>query len=122
MNFVAQYIRKPHLVLSVVLLLSAIGIMGYMKMPFNLFPDVDRPQISVITVMPGGAASDIESDITRIIEKELSTIDMVRKVTSTSKDEASVVTAEFEYDKGPVSYTHLRAHETRHDLVCRLLL
>ena len=22
----------------------------------------------------------------------------------------------------PVSYTHLRAHETRHDLVCRLLL
>ena len=23
---------------------------------------------------------------------------------------------------GPVSYTHLRAHETRHDLVCRLLL
>src|SRR5450756_2966777 len=24
--------------------------------------------------------------------------------------------------KGPVSYTHLRAHETRHDLVCRLLL
>src|SRR5450756_2875738 len=25
-------------------------------------------------------------------------------------------------DKEPVSYTHLRAHETRHDLVCRLLL
>src|SRR5450756_2737843 len=24
--------------------------------------------------------------------------------------------------EGPVSYTHLRAHETRHDLVCRLLL
>src|SRR5450756_2453845 len=25
-------------------------------------------------------------------------------------------------DQDPVSYTHLRAHETRHDLVCRLLL
>lgn len=99
MKFVERYIRRPHLVLSVVLLLSVVGIMGYMKMPFNLFPDVDRPQISVITVMPGGAAGDIESDITRIIEKELSTIDMVRKVTSTSKDEASVVTAEFEYEK-----------------------
>jgi multidrug efflux pump subunit AcrB len=99
MTLVERYIRRPHLVLSVVLLLSVVGIMGYMKMPFNLFPDVDRPQISVITVMPGGAAGDIESDITRIIEKELSTIDMVRKVTSTSKDEASVVTAEFEYAK-----------------------
>ena len=99
MKFVERYIRRPHLVLSVVLLLSVIGIMGYMKMPFNLFPDVDRPQISVITVMPGGAAGDVESDITRLIEKEVATIDMVRKVTSTSKDEASVVTAEFEYAK-----------------------
>ena len=28
----------------------------------------------------------------------------------------------FEVRPTPVSYTHLRAHETRHDLVCRLLL
>ena len=100
MTFVERYIRRPHLVLSVVLLLSVVGIMGYLKMPFNLFPDVDRPQITVITVMPGGAAADVETDISRLIEKEVSTIDLVRKVTSTSKDEASVVTAEFEYEKG----------------------
>lgn len=100
MNFVGQYIKKPHLVLSVVLLLSVVGIIGYIKMPFNLFPDVDRPQITVITVMPGAAAADIEADISRTIEKELSTIDLVRRVTSTSKDEVSVVQAEFEYQKG----------------------
>ena len=100
MRFVENYIKKPHLVLSFVILMSVVGVMGYRKMPFNLFPDVDRPQISVVTVQPGAAAGDVETDITRIIEKEVSTIDMVRKVTSTSKDEVSVVTAEFEYDKG----------------------
>ena len=100
MSLVERYIRRPHLVLSFVLLLSLVGILGYSKMPFNLFPDVDRPQITVITVMPGGAAGDVESDITRLIEKEVSTIDLVRKVTSTSKDEVSVVTTEFEYEKG----------------------
>lgn len=100
MNFVGRYIRKPHLILSFVLLLSVVGIIGYKKMPFNLFPDVDRPQIAVITVMPGAAAADIEADITRTIEKELSAIDLVRRVTSTSKDEVSVVQAEFEYQKG----------------------
>jgi multidrug efflux pump subunit AcrB len=100
MKVVERYIRKPHLVLSFVILLSVVGLIGYKKMPFNLFPDTDRPQISVVTVMPGAAAADVETDITRIIEKEVSTIDLVRKVTSTSKDEVSVVSAEFEYDKG----------------------
>ena len=100
MNIVRRYIEKPHLVLSFVILLSVVGIMGYKSMPFNLFPDTDRPQISVITFMPGAAAADVETDITRVIEKEVSSIDMVRTVTSTSKDEVSVVLAEFEYEKG----------------------
>jgi multidrug efflux pump subunit AcrB len=99
MNFVRRYIERPHLVLSIVILLSVVGIIGYKRMPFNLFPDTDRPQISVITYMPGAAAADVETDITRIIEKEVSSIDMVRTVTSTSKDEVSVVLAEFEYQK-----------------------
>jgi multidrug efflux pump subunit AcrB len=99
MSLVQKYIDKPHLILSFIILFSAIGILGYHKMPFNLFPDTDRPQISIITVMPGAAAADVKMDITRLIEKEISTIDMVRKVTSTSKDEASVVLAEFEYEK-----------------------
>jgi multidrug efflux pump subunit AcrB len=100
MKFVRRYIERPHLILSFIILLSIVGIIGYRKMPFNLFPDTDRPQISVVTVMPGAAAADVETDITRVIEKEITTIDMVRKVTSTSKDEVSVVLAEFEYEKG----------------------
>ncbi len=100
MKVTDYYLKKPHLVLSIVLLLSVVGIIGYRKMPFNLFPDVDRPQISVITVMTGAPAADVEADISRTVEKELSTIDLVRRVTSISKDEVSVVTAEFEYEKG----------------------
>ena len=100
MNIVRRYIERPHLVLSFVILLSVVGMIGYRKMPFNLFPDTDRPQISVVTVLPGAAAADVETDITRLIEKELSAIDLVRKVTSTSRDEVSVVLAEFEYAKG----------------------
>ena len=67
MKFVRRYIERPHLILSLILLLSVVGIIGYKRMPFNLFPDTDRPQISVITFMPGAAAADVETDITRII-------------------------------------------------------
>ena len=100
MSFVARYVRRPHLLLSVVLLLSAVGVVGYFKMPVNLFPDSERPQIAVVTVWRGASAADVSADVSRVIEKRLKGIDLVRRVTSTSNDEVSVVNAEFEYDKG----------------------
>jgi multidrug efflux pump subunit AcrB len=100
MSFVERYVRKPHLLLSFVLLLSVIGLVGYFKMPINLFPDSERPQIAVVTVWRGASADDVSSDVSRVIEKELKTLDLSRRVTSTSNDEVSVVNVEFEYQKG----------------------
>lgn len=100
MNFVAGYLKKPHLITSLVLLAAVVGFIGYRRMPVNLFPDSERPQIAVVTVYPGGSAADVESEVSRTIEKELSTIELVRRVTSVSKDEVSSVSVEFEYRKG----------------------
>jgi multidrug efflux pump subunit AcrB len=100
MSLVERYVRRPHLLLSIVLLLSVVGLVGYFKMPVNLFPDSERPQIAVVTVWRGASADDVSAEVSRVIEKELKTIDQLRRVTSTSNDEVSVVTAEFEYQKG----------------------
>lgn len=100
MSLVARYINRPHLLTSLVLLAAVVGLVGYWQMPVNLFPDSERPQIAVVTVVPGASAEDVEAEVSRLIEKELSTIEQVRRVTSVSKDEASTVTAEFEYAKG----------------------
>ncbi len=100
MRLVDSYLRKPHLLISVVLLAATIGFVGYRKMAVNLFPDSERPQIAVVTVYPGASSSDVESEVSRTIEKEVNTIDLVRRVTSVSKDEISAVTVEFEYKKG----------------------
>ncbi len=98
-EIIKKYLAKPHLVLSFVLLMAMIGIMGYIKMPLNLYPDTDRPQIMVITVESGASASDVESKISRVVEKELTALDNVVRVSSTSKDEVSVITVEFDYNK-----------------------
>lgn len=100
MRLIEAYVKKPHLLLSVVLLLAVVGLVGYFKMPVNLFPDSERPQIAVVTMWPGASSDDVSSDVARIIEKELKTIEMVRRVVSTSNDESAVVTVEFEYQKG----------------------
>jgi multidrug efflux pump subunit AcrB len=100
MRVIEAYVRRPHLVLSFVLLLAAVGVVGFFRIPVNLFPDSERPQIAVVTVWPGASADDVNGDVSRVIEKEVKTIEQVRRVTSTSNDEVSVVTAEFEYEKG----------------------
>jgi multidrug efflux pump subunit AcrB len=100
MNFIERYLKKPHLITSMVLLAAVVGFVGYRHMPVNLFPDSERPQIAVVTVYSGASAADVESEVSRTIEKELNTIEQVRRVTSVSKDEVSSVSVEFEYSKG----------------------
>jgi len=99
-SFVERYLRRPHLVTSLVLLAAVVGLVGYRRMPVNLFPDSERPQVAVVTVYPGASAEDVEAEVSRAIEKELSSIEQVRRVASVSKDEVSSVSVEFEYAKG----------------------
>ncbi len=100
MNIVEGYLKKPYLVMTLILMVAILGIFGYHRMDWALFPDSNRPQIAVVTVEPGASSRDVADNVTRPIEKELSTIDELRQITSTSKDEVSVVLAEFEYSKG----------------------
>jgi multidrug efflux pump subunit AcrB len=100
MKVVDSYLRKPHLLISFVMLAAVVGFVGFGKMPVNLFPDSERPQIAVVTVYPGASSADVESEVSRTIEKEVNTIDLVRRVSSVSKDEISAVTVEFQYQKG----------------------
>ncbi|HVO65093.1 MAG TPA: efflux RND transporter permease subunit [Syntrophales bacterium] len=100
MSFTAKYLKRPYLIISLIFLAAIVGVLGFLKMPINLFPDTDYPQITVLTFYPGASAKDVEDKVTRLIEKELNTIDLVRKVSSSVKDEITATTAEFEYDKG----------------------
>ncbi len=98
-SFIEKLLSHPHLVLSFILLLAAMGFIGFRSMPLNLFPDANYPVIAVIIPQPGAAAADVEDKVTRPVEKELATIDLVRKVRSVSQDEMTAVSVEFEYSK-----------------------
>ncbi len=74
------------------------GIMTYISLPKENFPEVVFPQIFVATVYPGASPSDIESLITKEIEKEVKSISGVKKVRSSSVQSFSNVIVEFETD------------------------
>jgi multidrug efflux pump len=84
---------------SVVMLLVIIGILGalsYRATPKESFPELAISIIGVTTVYPGVSPADIESQITRVIEEDLSTISDLKELTSTSTEGVSSVVAEFE--------------------------
>lgn len=72
------------------------GIQGYNGMPKEQFPDVDLPTVYINTPYFGNSAEDIENLITRPIERELQSINGLKDIKSTSLQDYSVITAEFD--------------------------
>jgi multidrug efflux pump subunit AcrB len=94
------FYKRPLLMGMILVIGSIAGVIGYINMPRNMYPDVDRPSVTVITQLPGASALTVTQRVTRPIEQQLYTLAGVRDVQSINKNEVSIVTAEFEYTKG----------------------
>lgn len=82
----------------ITVIISLAGLMSYNALPKEQFPDIVVPQIFVTTIYPGASPSDMESLVTKHVEKELKAISGIKKVTSYSVQDFSNVIAEFETD------------------------
>lgn len=80
-------------------LLCVMGILAYNSMPRESYPDIVQPTIYVGTIYPGNSPKDIENLVTRPIEKQLTTLDGVKAMKSTSIQDYSTVIVEFDSDK-----------------------
>ncbi|HYG02394.1 MAG TPA: efflux RND transporter permease subunit [Chryseosolibacter sp.] len=79
-------------------IICILGIVTYINLPKENFPEVVFPQIYVATPYPGAAPTDIENLITKQIEKQVKSISGVKKITSNSVQNFSNVIVEFETD------------------------
>src|SRR5437667_10518414 len=84
-------IGRPVLASMASAALVLFGVIGYSRLSVREFPDVDPPVISVTTSLPGANAQVVESAVTDVLEEELSTIQGLRTLTRTYKDEFSVI-------------------------------
>ena len=84
---------------NTVFILSAIivifGMLSYNNLPKELFPEVVIPTVLVQTTYPGNPPVDIENLITRPLEKEIESVKGLKKLTSTSFQDASMIAVEF---------------------------
>ncbi|WP_207532041.1 efflux RND transporter permease subunit [Desertivirga arenae] len=79
----------------ITVIITIMGIIAYNNMPKENFPEVIIPKIFVTTVYPGTSPGNMESLVTKQIEKELRGLKGLKKITSNSYQDFSMITAEF---------------------------
>lgn len=84
-----------------VTIITLAGYISYERIPKELFPDIVIPTISVTTIYPGASPQDIENIITKPIEKQLKSINGIKKIKSNSISDVSIISAEFNADMDP---------------------
>lgn len=97
MSMTRTSVKRPLTIIMVFLVVIMFGGIGYSKMPQNLMPDIDIPVALVMTQWAGAGPEDIDDQISKPIEKSLSSISNVKTTQTRSSEGASLVMVQFEY-------------------------
>ena len=97
MSIYKTAINRPVTTILIFVAVIIIGIFSYSKLPIDQFPEIEPPYITVMTTYPGASASEVETNVTKLLENSLNSVDGLKELTSTSKDNMSMVMLEMEW-------------------------
>ncbi|MFQ5828819.1 MAG: efflux RND transporter permease subunit [Candidatus Methylomirabilia bacterium] len=97
MKLIGFCIRYPVTVWVGVLLAVLFGAIALTRLPLQMKPTVDRPEITVRTDYKGAGPLEVEREITRRQEEKLNSVENLREITSTSIEGRSTVVLKFDW-------------------------
>jgi multidrug efflux pump len=92
-------IKRPVICLVASIIIVLVGLLSFGKLPVREYPLTDTPIVSVDTGYGGASAEVVESKITEPLEKEISSIDGIRTLRSSSAEQRSSITIEFDLSR-----------------------
>jgi multidrug efflux pump len=92
-------IRRPVVCLVASILIVLVGALSFDRLPVREYPNTDSPVVSVETNYPGASAEVVESKVTELLEKEISSIDGIRLIRSSSREGRSEINVEFNLER-----------------------
>ena len=97
MSLYESAVKKPVMTSLVFVGIVIMGLFSLSKLPIDLLPNIETNTILVLTSYQGASAADIETNVTRPLESSLNTVSNLKNITSTSRENTSIITLEFEY-------------------------
>lgn len=98
MSIYKSAINKPVTTLLIFVGVLVIGLYSLTRLPIDQFPEMDPPYVTVMTTYAGANASEVETNVTRLLENGLNSVDGLKEITSTSSDNMSMISMEFEWE------------------------
>jgi len=98
MNIAKLSITRPVFMACIVILMMVIGFISFTRLGVDIFPPIDFPVVTVMTVYPGTSPEEIEKLITKPIEEQVSTIAGIKRLSSRNLEGVSIVVAEFNFE------------------------
>jgi len=97
MSIIRSAVEKPVTTALIFVVFIILGLFSLMNISIAQMPDFDANTIMVMSSYPGANASDIETNLTKVLENALNGVENLKELTSQSKENVSVLTLEFEY-------------------------
>jgi HAE1 family hydrophobic/amphiphilic exporter-1 len=97
MSIYGSAVKNPVTTIMLFVAVIVFGIYSLIKLPIDFYPEMEYPAIMVFTSYTGANASDVERNVSEPLENGLNTVTDLKQIYSTSRDNVSVVTLEFEF-------------------------
>lgn len=95
-GFIAYFAQRSFLARIITVMVLMIGAASLTTLKLQEFPDIAFAEVEITTQYPGATAQDVEVNITNLIEKELKSVEGIRKFTSESSDGSSYISIEID--------------------------
>lgn len=89
-------VKKPLTVIVMIMIIAILGGIAYTKMPVELLPNMKMPYLAVVVVSPGSTPDEVEEYISKPVEQSLGSLDNLKKITSNSNENYSMLLLEFD--------------------------
>ena len=97
MSIFKTSINKPVTTALVFVAVIILGVYSLMLLPVDQYPEIEPPYISVMTSYPGANASEVETNVSRLLENTLNSVDGLKEISSSSQDNMSMVVLKLEW-------------------------
>ena len=97
MSIYSSAVKKPVTTALIFVAIVILGLFSYNRLSIDLLPKIESNTIMVLTAYPGASAADIEMNISKPLENILNTVSDLKHITSSSKENMSIITLEFEF-------------------------